>query len=157
MSNMLANAICIAAEAHRGQLDRGGNAYILHPLTVMHNLRSSDHELMAIAVLHDVVEDSKVWTFEKLREAGMSERVILGLTFLTHTDKKEPYEDYIKRISTNRDATRVKLEDLFHNMDPKRLKGLRQKDFERLTKYTKAYAFLTRVYNKIQNCIQNSA
>jgi len=143
---MLATAIRIAALAHETQLDKGGNAYILHPLTVMQNLHTNDHELMAIAVLHDVVEDSEEWTFEKLRGAGMSNRVIEGLQYLTHIEG-EDYEAYIKRISTNRDATRVKLEDLSHNMDPKRLKGLRPKDFERLTKYTRAYAYLSKVHN----------
>jgi len=143
---MLATAIRIAAVAHEAQLDKGGNAYILHPLTVMQNLRTNDHELMAIAVLHDVIEDSPEWKIEALEKAGMTQRVLTALTCLTHIDG-EGYEDYVKRIATNRDATRVKLEDLAHNMDPKRLKGLRPKDFERLTKYTKAYAFLSRLHN----------
>lgn len=143
---MLATAIQIAATAHEKQLDKGGNAYILHPLTVMHNLRTKDHELMAMAVLHDVVEDSEEWTLQRLIGYGMSTRVIEGLKMLTHIEG-EGYEDYIKRIGTSRDATRVKLEDLRHNMDPSRLKGLRQKDFERLTKYTKAFAYLIRLHD----------
>jgi len=145
-ANLLATAIRIASAAHENQLDKGGSPYILHPLTVMQNLRTNDHELMAAAVLHDVVEDSNDWTPEKLREAGMSDRVLAILDCLTHRDG-EGYEDYIKRISTNRDATRVKLEDLCHNMDPRRLKGIRPKDFERMTKYTKAFAYLTRTNN----------
>jgi (p)ppGpp synthase/HD superfamily hydrolase len=151
--SMLATAIRIASTAHEGQLDKGGNAYILHPLTVMMNLRTKDVELMAMAVLHDVVEDSKEWTFEKLAAAGMSTRVVDGLKMLTHIDG-ESYEEYIKRISTNRDASRVKLEDLRHNMDPSRLKGLRQKDFDRLNKYTKAFAFLSRVLDLDQEIYQ---
>ena len=144
--SMLAIAIRIAAISHEKQLDKGGNPYILHPLAVMTNLRTNDQELMAIAVLHDVIEDDANWTCEKLAAEGMSNRVLEALTCLTHS-KAESYEDYIKRISTNRDATRVKLEDLSHNMDLKRMKGLREKDFERMVKYTKAFAFLSKVYN----------
>lgn len=143
---MLGTAIRIAALSHEKQLDKGGNPYILHPLAVMTNLRTNDQELMAIAVLHDVIEDDAQWTCEKLAEQGMSDRVLEALRCLTHS-KEESYEDYIKRISTNRDATRVKLEDLTHNMDLRRMKGLREKDFDRMVKYTKAYAFLSRVYN----------
>jgi hypothetical protein len=48
----------------------------------------------------------------------------------------------VKRVSTNKDATRVKLEDLRDNSDITRLKGVRQKDFERVQKYNRAYLFL---------------
>lgn len=53
----LAEAIKIASAAHAHQLDKGGFAYILHPLRVMANLNSRDPELCQIAILHDVVED----------------------------------------------------------------------------------------------------
>lgn len=54
---MLARAIHIASEGHLEVLDKGGNAYILHPIQVMYNLNSQDPELMQIAILHDVIED----------------------------------------------------------------------------------------------------
>ena len=146
--SMLGTAIRIASQVHEKQLDKGGNPYILHPLKVMGTLHTTDSELMAIAVLHDVIEDSE-WTMEMLENEGMSSRVLDALECLTHIDG-ESYEDYIKRIATNKDAIRVKLEDLSHNMDLKRLKGLRQKDFERMEKYTRAYAFLSKVYNAEQ-------
>lgn len=53
----LAEAIKIAAAAHANQLDKGGFAYILHPMRVMENLNSTDPELCQIAILHDVIED----------------------------------------------------------------------------------------------------
>lgn len=145
----LAIAIRIAAIAHEAKLDKGGNPYILHPIAVMMNLRTSDQALMAIAILHDVKEDCPEWTSERLAKEGISQRVLDALECLTHA-KGENYEDYIKRIATNKDAIKVKLEDLSHNMDLKRMKGLRQKDFERMEKYTKAYAFLSKVYNAEQ-------
>ena len=133
---MLGTAIKLAATVHENQRDKGGNAYILHPMRIMMRLRTVDEELMEIAILHDVVEDSTI-TFTALQELGFSPRVLTALALLTHAPS-EPYDDYIKRIATNKDATRVKLEDLRDNSDVTRLKGLREKDFKRLEKYARA-------------------
>lgn len=61
----LAEAIKIASAAHAHQLDKGGFAYILHPLRVMANLNSRDPELCQIAILHDVVEDCVKFLLEQ--------------------------------------------------------------------------------------------
>lgn len=140
--NMLGLAIAIAAGVHQDQTDRGGHAYILHPLRAMMRLRTDDSDLMCIAVLHDSVEDSGgAVTLASLEKEGFSPRVLAALKLLTH-DPVEPYDEYVKRISTNKDATRVKLEDLRDNSDITRLKGVRQKDFERVQKYNRAFLFL---------------
>ena len=57
----------IAVEAHAGGKDRGGKAYILHPLSVMMRVETEEEKI--VAVLHDVIEDTN-WTFENLREEG---------------------------------------------------------------------------------------
>ena len=49
----LEKAIKIALEAHIGQVDKGGNPYILHPLRVMLSLNSEEERI--VGVLHDVV------------------------------------------------------------------------------------------------------
>ena len=136
----LDRAISIAAQSFEGKFDRGGKPYILHCLYVMHRLRP-DQELMTIAVLHDLVEDTD-WTFEMLQDEGFSHRVITALDCLTHRDG-EDYEDYIHRVATNQDARDVKLVDLKHNSDITRMKGLRDKDLVRIEKYHRAYAYLT--------------
>lgn len=139
---MLGRAVALAAAVHEQQTDRGGHAYILHPLRMMMRLRTRDTELMCIAVLHDVIEDSDgAITVERLREEGYSDRVLAALQLLTH-DKTVPYDAYVRGIATNRDAIRVKLEDLRDNSDITRLKGLRQKDFERVERYNRAFVFL---------------
>ena len=51
------DAIALAAQAHRGQLDKAGRPYILHPLRMM--LQFDDEEGMVTAVLHDVIEDNR--------------------------------------------------------------------------------------------------
>ena len=148
--SMLGQAISIAAQAHSNQTDKGGNAYILHPIRLMMRLRTDDQELMQIAILHDVIEDDKEWTIEKLIENGFSKRVTNALTLLTHLSQ-DSYEEYIKKISTNTDATRVKLEDLKDNSDLSRLKGVTQKDFDRVIKYQKSYTYLKGVQKLSEN------
>lgn len=138
--NLLAKAISIAAQAHEKQLDKGGKAYILHPLRILMRLRTEDAELMQVAALHDVMEDSD-WTLHELVDLGFSHRVITALGLLTH-NPKQPYGYYIEDIGANEYATRVKLEDLRDNSDITRLKGVTPKDIARVEKYHKAYTYL---------------
>lgn len=136
----LADAIMMASIYHAEQTDKGGNPYILHPLKVMHYTRSEDQEVMMIAVMHDLVEDTQV-TLEDLRMAGFSWRVIEGVDAMTKR-KKETKEEYIQRIMKNRDAVIVKMADLRHNFDIRRLKGHTEKDFKRMEWYQTAYSML---------------
>lgn len=134
---MLAQMLHIATTAHHGQFDRGGNPYILHPLKVMHYLKSTDEELMCMALAHDVIEDTSV-TYAELRAAGMPERVIEGIRALT----KQPgqtYEEYKQGVFASEDAMRVKMADLRHNTDIRRLKGVTEKDIARMAKYHQFY------------------
>ncbi len=134
---MLAQMLHIATSAHHGQFDRGGNPYILHPLKVMHYLKSDDEELQCIALGHDVIEDTSV-TYQDLRDAGISQRVIMGIRALT----KQPgqtYEEYKEGVFANPDAMRVKMADLRHNTDIRRLKGVTEKDIARIAKYQTFY------------------
>lgn len=137
MSEMLSKAILIATNAHDGQFDKGGTPYILHPLKVMHYTRSTDPEILAIAVMHDVIEDTKV-TYKDLRDAGITERVIEGVRALTKVPG-ETYEEYKARVKMNPDARIVKMADLRHNSDIRRLKGVTQKDIARIAKYHEFY------------------
>lgn len=134
---MFDKAIFIAAREHLGVKDKGGNAYILHPMRIAMRLRTNDEELMSIAILHDVIEDSKL-TFEDLLNEGFSERVVAGLRLLTH-QKGVSYDDYIDAMRGNRDALRVKREDLRDNSDITRLKGVTEKDLTRMEKYQRSF------------------
>ena len=134
---MLDKMLVLVVNAHAGQFDRGGNPYILHPLKVMHYLKSLDEELMCMALGHDVIEDTKV-TYQDLRAAGMTERVIKGIAALTKLPG-ETYEEYKQRVFANRDAMLVKRADLRHNTDIRRLKGVSEKDLARMAKYHQFY------------------
>lgn len=138
----LGQAIALAAKVHQYQTDKGGKAYILHPIRVMMRLRTDDEELMIIAILHDVVEDSDGdITFIDLRDMGYSERVLVGVDALTKRPGEE-YNDFIRRCALNPDGRIVKRDDIKDNSDVTRLKGLRKKDFDRLQKYCIAYEYL---------------
>ena len=134
---MLSNAIKLATNAHAGQFDKGGVPYILHPLKVMHYLKSDDEELQCIAVLHDVVEDCGV-TWEDLEKEGMSVWVIDAVSLLSILHGKS-YTEYKNGVKSNNDAIRVKLADLRHNSDIRRLKGVTEKDLARIARYNVFY------------------
>lgn len=134
---MFGKAMFIAAREHMNVRDKGGHAYILHPMRIAMRLRTSDEELLSIAILHDVIEDSKV-TFEDLKEEGFSDRVIAALRLLTH-QKGVSYDEYIDNMRVNLDALLVKREDLRDNTDITRLKGVSDKDFERMKKYQRSF------------------
>lgn len=140
---MLSKMISLATERHAGQFDKGGRPYILHPLTVMHRLRTDDEELQCIAVGHDLLEDTETTDLE-LASLGFSARVIRGISHLTkYPDECETA--YRQKVRSNRDAIRVKIEDLRHNSDIRRLKGVRPKDIERMVRYHEFYLELVAI------------
>jgi len=48
----------------------------------------------------------------------------------------------LAKVMSNPDAIRVKLADLRHNSDIRRLKGVTEKDIKRIEKYHKMYLIL---------------
>jgi (p)ppGpp synthase/HD superfamily hydrolase len=134
---LLGKVLVLATNAHAGQFDRGGNPYILHPIKVMHYLKTDDEELQCIALLHDVIEDTKT-TWQDLQDIGCTARVIAGVRVLTKMPG-QTYDEYKKEVFANLDAMRVKSCDLRHNTDIRRLKGVTQKDIDRIAKYNQFY------------------
>lgn len=132
----LTKAIEIAVFAHRGQKDKTGAEYILHPLRVMERGKTEVEKICG--VLHDVVEDSNL-TFEALENEGFSGEVIATLRCLTKKSGDEDYEKFIDRITQNPIAVKVKINDLLDNMDVTRFTVLNEGDLKRLNKYLKAY------------------
>ncbi len=137
---MLSKMLLLATAKHDGQFDKGGNPYILHPLRVMYQLKTDDEELNCIALGHDLVEDTDV-TYSSLRELGFTERVLEGIRGMTKVPG-EDYDEAMKRITSNKDSILVKLQDLRHNSDIRRLKGVTDKDVKRIAKYHQMYLTL---------------
>lgn len=137
---MLEKAIAIAVEAHRGQIDKAGKPYILHPMRVM--LAGTSENEMICGILHDVVEDTPV-SIEMLTAEGFSDTVLDALQLLTH-DRSVPYEEYIQLITGNPLAIQVKLYDLHDNLNRERLGILTLEDEYRMQKYKKSQEYLLR-------------
>jgi len=143
---LLEKALHTMVNAHSGQFDRGGNPYAMHPLAVMNILDSDDEELQCIALLHDAVEDSNL-TFAEMRDIGFTDRIIEGVSDMTKMPGQTE-DEYYENLKTNFDAIRVKMADLTHNSDLRRLKGMRDKDIERMVKYQKRYWELKQILEK---------
>lgn len=137
-ATLLEQAILLATRAHLGQRQKDGAPYILHPLHLMAQL--DDPAAQLAAILHDVVEDTTV-TMAELQTLGLPEPVMAALKLLTH-DESLPYEAYIRRIAEDDLARQVKLADLAHNMDIRRLPEVTARDLERLQKYHRSWLIL---------------
>ena len=134
----LEKAIEIAARAHAGQMDKGGNPYILHPLRLM--LSQSDPAARIAAVLHDVVEDTPV-TLDDLRQAGFAADVLTAVDALTKR-AGEGRLSAARRAAANPIARLVKLADVADNMDLRRISDPTERDFARLKEYEQVRALL---------------
>ena len=134
------DAILLAVHAHRGQRDKAGEPYILHPLRVM--TRMSSEVEMIVAVLHDVVEDSD-YTLDDLRRQGYCEQVVEAVDSVSRRDG-EPYEDFIRRVNRNPLARKIKIADLEDNMHVEKLNGPEEIGSDRGRKYRRALETLTK-------------
>ena len=136
---MLELALSIATKAHRGQFDKAGIDYIEHPIFVASQVDSEEEK--AVALLHDVIEDSSV-TAEELLNAGLPETVVTAVQILSKK-KGQDYQTYLKTVKSNPLARAVKLADLKHNSDLLRLETITGKDLGGLEKYKKAIDYLS--------------
>lgn len=115
---MTRKALLISYQAHEGQTDHSGLPYIFHPYHIAEQMQ--DEKTTCIALLHDVMEDTKV-SDEELSSI-FPEDIMEPLRLLTH-DRKTPYLDYILKIKQNPLAKIVKLADIAHNMDESRVEN----------------------------------
>ena len=134
----LERAIVVAAKAHEGQYDKGGAAYILHPLRVM--MRVSTPEQRIVAVLHDVIEDTPL-TLSDLAREGFALKILAALLALSRRDG-EAYQDFVVRLGVDPLARTVKLADLADNSDLSRIAMPGPDDLARLQRYQQASAYL---------------
>jgi (p)ppGpp synthase/HD superfamily hydrolase len=84
-----------------------------------------------VAILHDVVEDSRV-SLEELSCFGAD--IVVAVDALTQR-VGESRSVYIQRISLNPVARAVKIADLRHNSDISRIPNPAQRDYERAERY----------------------
>lgn len=154
LQNEWARAIKWTVDLFGETNDMGGKPYILHCFRVMNAVyeRTGNIKCAIVGVCHDNVEDhfhdveKGIEAFKEL--VTKDEACVDALRAMTHL-KDESYADYIHRVSRNQIARMIKICDLEDNTDITRLKGLREKDFERLQKYHKSYCYLTGQHLKL--------
>lgn len=122
--NMIAKATLFADQAHDGQVRKfTGLPYISHTMEVMQIVRgvSADDDILAAAVLHDVIEDCGI-TYTDLA-AEFNERVAYLVYQVTNTaDESDGNRDtraYINRTilkDVSADAQTIKLADIISNV-----------------------------------------
>ena len=100
------------------------------------SLHTEDEKI--VGVLHDVVEDSDVWNFERLREEGFEENILSALKSVTKLSEDEDYRQFIKRAGQNEIGRNVKIADIRDNLDVSRMGFLEEKDLLRINKYKDA-------------------
>jgi GTP pyrophosphokinase/guanosine-3',5'-bis(diphosphate) 3'-pyrophosphohydrolase len=119
-------AYIVARDAHDGQMRSSGDPYITHPVAVtvlLANMRL-DHETLAAALMHDVIEDTPVTKQDLADEFGetIADLVegVSKLDKLKFKDKKEfKAENFQKMVMAMTQDIRViliKLADRTHNM-----------------------------------------
>lgn len=91
--------IGIAAEAHAGQVDRAGIAYILHLLRVMLSVDTDEERI--VAVMHDVCEDCPSWSLARLESEGFLPHILKALETVTKRER-EPCPDVVVRAGSDR-------------------------------------------------------
>ena len=135
---LLIKAFFLCIIKHWKQKDKAGKRYIWHPIRVMLNVEGYNEKI--VALLHDIVEDTEV-TIPDLKNLKFSKEVIEAIDVITKK-KDQEYFSYLKSIKDNSIAKKVKIEDLKHNSDLKRLRFVTQKDMDRFIKYKKALDYL---------------
>jgi len=155
MAFNLDTALQIATEAHQGQKNRTGGAYIetLRQLVDILRAQDANEDILICAALHSVLADAPGYTTEKLKNQGCPAHILEKLELLHHAKDQEfidarsceliaqavPAEDatyqareeeylrYIERLQSDPVARAVKIADLeFYLSDERLLKAERR-------------------------------
>lgn len=111
MSDIVDRAIAMALEAHGGDKNKhDGELYILHPhrVSILVRDRGGDDVQVAIAWLHDTVEDTPLLLSDIYEEFPDEPRIGMAVDAMTKRDG-ETRRSYWDRILKNEDALFVKV------------------------------------------------
>jgi GTP diphosphokinase / guanosine-3',5'-bis(diphosphate) 3'-diphosphatase len=123
---LLERAYIFSALAHKGQIRRSGEPYLIHPLNVAYILAEMklDETSIAVGLLHDVLEDT-LTTKEKLKELFGDEvaEIVDGVTKISRyayvskeEQQAETFRKMILAMVSDLRVVLVKLADRLHNM-----------------------------------------
>jgi (p)ppGpp synthase/HD superfamily hydrolase len=143
-TNLIERAVSFATKAHEGQTrwDKV-TPYIEHPKAVaalvyerMMEVGAGTEDIlvhMAVAVLHDVVEDCDGYELDDI-ETEFGPRIRIAVDHLTRREgnyrqgeEDETYVDFVMRSRRNAIARVVKMEDIRHNLTDLQKGSMRDK------------------------------
>lgn len=118
--NLIEYSLYYAISAHVGQFRKDGvTPYIVHPIEVMRLLQKcgvTDEKMLAVALLHDVLEDTRV-TYGQLsvneRFAGYVADSVLHLTIPVGVNKQDYIDSFVDKPL---DLVKVKAADRICNV-----------------------------------------
>ena len=114
-------AMAFARKCHYGSMRKGGEPYIVHPLTMVSHaiaLGIASDELLAALMLHDVVEDCNV-SVDELPVSDEIKSIVYLVTYrkpANKQDKEVQQTYYYNQIGENKIASLVKIFDRCHNV-----------------------------------------
>lgn len=104
---------------HRGQVDKCGEPYYLHPLRIAaHFQELNDADAAIVSCLHDLVEDTTCSL--GYLEDRYPESIVDAVDAITRREG-ETYKRYCRRCVKNDIARRVKRQDVVDNLRPDRV------------------------------------
>jgi (p)ppGpp synthase/HD superfamily hydrolase len=126
----------LAEKAHSGQYRRDGKTpYIEHIYAVEKRVSHLGNDYRAVAIAHDLLEDSDITADDLLKE-GVPEHIVAAVSLLTKPKYIEmTYKKYLVEVKANELARRVKIADMLSNLadDP---------TDDQIKKYAKGLDFL---------------
>ena len=122
----------LAKESH-GDQEYGNYPYICHlyevKIKVYDLFGGSDHTSHA-AILHDIIEDTEV-TADKLLSLGVDPLVVEAVILVSKTPEVG-YTEYLRKLSSNTVAWKVKVADTHCNLT----ESIKEGNFKRVRKYS---------------------
>lgn len=109
----------LARERHTDQVRQGGSPYIIHPIRIANILMSEwnvrNGDIVAAAILHDVVEDTAT-TIKEVKDL-FGENIGKLVDGMTMWKGSETYELYCKRLARGSEQLRlIKCADVLDNL-----------------------------------------
>lgn len=153
----LGEVIALVSEAFAKDTDQGGRPYVLHCFAVMENTRHmgvTDDLYLAAAFAHDLKEDKPDY-MDRLVQIAMRHNKPSLPVLVDYLSRRpdEPYDLFVGRIIDTNDIKLIKIKkgDIKHNSSLTRLKGVSEKDIDRMVKYQVSYMKLDAAQSKLEN------
>lgn len=156
MGIFLGKVIALVSDAFEDRTDKGGVPYVMHCFEVMQRTKArgvKDIGTLAAAFAHDLYED-RPERFKEFRAIckEYDYNYVPGYVLALSKGIDEPYEEFIESIirSGMPEVMTIKMADLEHNSDINRLKGVTEKDLQRMKLYHESYLKLDRALDLLK-------